>query len=377
MTRIFLVCALAWLPGASWGQEAWLPALPVLARPAPTAASIGATPLDSLTTKMGFALIVSRNAGGFGAETARVSAWSQGKDGLALRRGVGGWRLVSASGEGFSLSEGFGAALDHMNQFYRLASAAITASSPTYGELQAAFLSEAGVARVAELFEETIRERLEFDGQVLLPEIGGESTLDGGFDFHENPDRRRPVLRQIARFRDDPEELRRIYRENPEDMSQLDEINSIKNLLNLWPELVRRNSVPRQTMEKNLKGVVDSVLENSAHAYFQDTDDQAALAMRDQWSGRYAGLWHVHPPDYNVRKWETSTPPSKDDMEIARKVGQNLTIVFQPDGFDAYDLSPLFEAPTNDPALIKKISYRSERWREHFQELHDRLYPKR
>ena len=50
-------------------------------------------------------------------------------------------------------------------------------------------------------------------------------------------------------------------------------------------------------------------------------------------------------------------------MTNAIEKGQFVTIVFQPDGFDFYDLSPLAEIRRPDLSKARVIRHRSEEWR--------------
>jgi hypothetical protein len=54
-------------------------------------------------------------------------------------------------------------------------------------------------------------------------------------------------------------------------------------------------------------------------------------------------------------------------MQNAIELGQFLTLVFQPEGFDAYDLSPLARARTTSLARARVVSYRSAAWKLHFE----------
>jgi hypothetical protein len=54
-------------------------------------------------------------------------------------------------------------------------------------------------------------------------------------------------------------------------------------------------------------------------------------------------------------------------MQNAIELGQFLTIVFQPDGFDAYDLAPLAQSRTPSLARARIVSYRSPDWKPRFE----------
>lgn len=54
-------------------------------------------------------------------------------------------------------------------------------------------------------------------------------------------------------------------------------------------------------------------------------------------------------------------------MNLALEKGQFLTIVFQPDGFDVYDLEPLTSARQAVLSKARVIRYRSPEWARRFE----------
>jgi hypothetical protein len=54
-------------------------------------------------------------------------------------------------------------------------------------------------------------------------------------------------------------------------------------------------------------------------------------------------------------------------MQNTIELGQFLTLVFQPDGFDAYDLSPLARTRTTNLARARVVSYRAPDWTLRFE----------
>jgi hypothetical protein len=85
------------------------------------------------------------------------------------------------------------------------------------------------------------------------------------------------------------------------------------------------------------------------------------------WRGRYVGFWHIHPPRLRGAEFVSGIEPSLEDMRNAIELGQFLTLVFQPDGFDAYDLSPLARTGVLSLARAQVVSYRSPDWKAHFE----------
>jgi hypothetical protein len=56
-------------------------------------------------------------------------------------------------------------------------------------------------------------------------------------------------------------------------------------------------------------------------------------------------------------------------MRIAIEKGQFLTIVFQREGFDVYDLEPLANAGRPELSRARVIRYRSPEWERRFATL--------
>jgi hypothetical protein len=180
-------------------------------------------------------------------------------------------------------------------------------------------------------------------------------------------------LLEVSRLQNDPEQLSRLYERYPEQMREIDDHHVLKNLLDRLPSWVAKGFPSKEKREEFFRQAVDTVLESSAHSFVLTVDSQLPAMCKDEWSGRYVGRWHVHPPDYQPETWAAAEPPSDDDMEIAQRNGQNLTIAFDPQGFDVYDLSALYGSTGLDASKIGKITYRNPQWGEHFQELHKKL----
>jgi hypothetical protein len=191
--------------------------------------------------------------------------------------------------------------------------------------------------------------------------------------FHEIPDMTRAILPRVAAAAKDEEELARLYQRFPEPMKAIDDSGLLANLIRLWPGWKARGMAPEK-MASVLSITVDTVLRNTSDSYIFDPDTQFAAIVSQDWSGRYVGRWHTHPPARRAAGWGGADIPSGPDMDIASKEGQNMVFVFQPDGFDFYDLSPMAGGA---PELAKclKTEYRSAAWRARFQALYDRAFP--
>ncbi len=125
---------------------------------------------------------------------------------------------------------------------------------------------------------------------------------------------------------------------------------------------------PPVTDEQRL--VLDRILASAVAVHFKtwtvNPEVQHAVIEQHDWRGRYVGFWHIHPPQQTVGGSAQGFEPSMEDMNIAMEKGQFLTIVFQPDGFDVYDLEPLATARQAVLSKARVIRYRSPEWAKRF-----------
>jgi hypothetical protein len=116
--------------------------------------------------------------------------------------------------------------------------------------------------------------------------------------------------------------------------------------------------------------VLDGILAGAVATYFKTwtvtPEVQHAMIEKNDWRGRYVGFWHIHPPARTAGRFAAGFEPSMEDMTIALEKGQFLTLVFQPDGFDAYDLEPLSRAGQAVLSKARVIRYRSADWSTKF-----------
>ena len=301
-----------------------------------------------------------------GEEALRVAAWAQGRDQLWLKPERRGWTLHGRGGS-LRLSNELGTSVDRVRQYFGMTDTTL-AKPITFEELTGALTSPAGVARVQALFEAMIRERVEIGGKVLLPERGGEATLDAGGEFKAWPAPTRESMRRLANAIDDEAELERLSREDA-GVQTLDEHGLLKNLVSLLPKWHARGDAPEKVAKIRRLSVM-TLLENGAETFVFDPPAQFEAILSHDWGGRYIGRWHLHPPHWTPGGFAGSEGPSPPDMEIAMESGQNLTIAFRPDGFDAYDLSELSEAKRVDLKLARVIRFRSAAWQRRFSTLH-------
>jgi hypothetical protein len=233
----------------------------------------------------------------------------------------------------------------------------------THDELRAAILSPAGVASIRALFERSIAESLEAAGTLVTPELGGESTLDaGGLILVSYPDPVHPILREMVSLRSDPARLLAFLESSPDGNAVLKGTGGLHALLY---QMAQGSPTEQQT------ALLDRVTESSVATFFKtwraDPGIQARMIESTDWSGRYVGFWHIHPPRLRSDGFESGIEPSVEDMQNAIDLGQFLTLVFQPEGFDAYDLSPLARTGTANLTRARVVSYRSRDWALHFE----------
>lgn len=355
-----LLAALLALASPALGQD-WSP--PSLEVAAPATSPEGARVLSPAA--VGQFLERRKGAGG---EAARAAAFASGRETLWLVREAGGWRLGSR-GASVEVSEELAAALRRVDAYFSLAEPTL-ANPITHAELSAALLSAEGVAKVRALFDSMIERRVVVQRIVIVPERGGEATLDSGLAFNEWEDPTRRALPKLAAAIDDDDELARLYAAEP-GVRDLDEHGLLKRLLESLPRWKARGDPPDR-IAKIRRLTVTTLLQNGGDAFLYDPASQLDAIAAQDWRGRFVGRWHTHPPHFQASGWGPSGEPSFPDLEIASQSGQNLTLSFHADGFDAWDLSAL-EGQAPSLALARPIRYRSAAWRSHFDARHDEV----
>jgi len=271
---------------------------------------------------------------------------------------------------GERLGDAVGKALLSSEQFYKMRLKAL-AKPVRAEELRAAVLSQDGVRQIQQMFDRVMEQRLLLGSKVVLAEIGGEATLDGTVRFNEVVDRTRPVRQLLARARDDEKEIARLYAAHPREMREIDEGDALRNTLERLAR-IRAKGRSEEFVRNLVRGAVDTVLEGSGNSYIYSFEALMETLSRKEWSGRYAGRWHLHPPVFLASGgWEAGEGPSGADLELARSGGR-LVISFQLDGFDVYDLDGLKNdrSARIDYSKIRKISHRSPEWARHFKTQH-------
>jgi len=253
------------------------------------------------------------------------------------------------------------AAQDRTRQYLGLARA--TLEQPiTPAELEAAVLSPAGVLAIAALFEKAIAAGVVAGGGVVTPELGGEATLyRGQLRFVEYPDALHPVIRRMLDLRTDPQALLDLLTGSVEGQQILAKTGGLHAHLFLMT-----TKPPTDDQRRVLDRILASAVAVHFKTWMVTPELQHAMIEQHEWRGRYVGFWHIHPPVQAVGGSMQGFEPSMEDMNVAMEKGQFLTIVFQPDGFDVYDLEPLATARQAVLSKARVIRYRSPEWEKRF-----------
>lgn len=250
--------------------------------------------------------------------------------------------------------------------YVELAQAALL-NPVSHDEISDAVRSAEGVAGIRELFEHSIDHSLSVDATPVAPELGGESILEAGRIVWINyPDPLHPVVRESVVRKHDPAELLAFLESSEGGRWLLKNTGGVHALL-----YQMTTTTPTGAQRELLDTIVGRMVAEHFKTWSTDAVIQARMIEQTEWRGRYVGFWHIHPPRLRVAasmEVLEGIEPSMGDMENAVQLGQFLTIVFQPSGFDVYDLSPLARLGRVDLSRVEVIRYRSEQWRQHFDQ---------
>ena len=252
-------------------------------------------------------------------------------------------------------------AQDRTRQYLGLARA--TLEQPiTPGELEAAVLSPDGVRDIAALFAKAIATSVVVGGVAVTPELGGEATIDRGvLRLAEYPDALHPVLRRMLEVRGDPRALLDLLTASVEGQQILSSTGGLHAHL---------FQMTTKTPTDEQRRVLDRILASAVAVHFKTwtvtPELQQTMIDKHDWRGRYVGFWHLHPPRQTAGGPGPGFEPSMEDMTIAMEKGQFLTLVFQADGFDAYDLEPLARTGQTVLSEARVIRHRSPDWAKRF-----------
>ncbi len=170
-----------------------------------------------------------------------------------------------------------------------------------------------------------------------------------------------PVVREMVERKQEPARLLEFLESTPDGRSVLQGTGGLHALL---------YQMSRETPTDQQAALLDKVIAGAVATHFKtwtaDPEIQARMIEATDWAGCYVGFWHIHPPRLTGDGFESGIEPSLEDMQNAVELGQFLTIMFQPDGFDAYDLSPLSRTGAASRAQARVVRHRSSEWKVHF-----------
>ena len=253
---------------------------------------------------------------------------------------------------------------DRVQQYLGLTQA--TLNRPiSAAELDAAVLSAVGIQDIAALFEEALASSLALGGSVVTPELGGEATLDGGrLQLIRYPDPLHPLVRRMVELKDDPAALLALLSQSAPGQEVLKKTGGLHALLY---QMTTRP--PSDAQRRAMDQVVLGAVATHFKTWTVSPEIQLEMIGQSEWRGRYVGFWHIHPPRQGAGAYAPGIEPSMEDMTIAVEKGQFLTIVFQPDGFDVYDLSSLAMSGRPELSAARVIRHRSAEWERRFRAL--------
>jgi hypothetical protein len=229
-------------------------------------------------------------------------------------------------------------------------------------ELEAALLSPAGVRDVAALFRRSLASASPTSAGTVIPELGGEATLHrGALRLAVYRDPRQEVVRRMLALGDDPAALLDFLTGSVEGQHVLAATGGLH--AHLFQMTTR---TPTAEQRRVLRGILDQAAAAHLRTWTVTPEVQRQMIETLDWRGRYVGFWHLHPPR-TADALTAGLEPGMEDMRIAIEKQQLLTIVFQPDGFDAYDLEPLARAGRADLSLARVVRHRSPDWRGRFR----------
>ena len=253
---------------------------------------------------------------------------------------------------------------DRVQQYLGLTQATLNRPISS-AELDAAVLSAAGVEDIAALFEAALASSLALGGSVVTPEMGGEATLDGGrLRFIAYPDPLHPLVRRVVELKDDPAAVLALLSQSPQGQEVLKKTGGLHALLY---QMTTRP--PTDAQRRAMDQVVLGAVSTHFKTWSVSPEVQLEMIRKNDWRGRYVGFWHIHPPRQGTGAYAPGIEPSMEDMTVAIEKGQFLTIVFQPDGFDVYDLSPLALSGRPELSNMRVLRHRSAVWERRFRAL--------
>jgi hypothetical protein len=308
----------------------------------------------------GLPSIARANLQGLGAEAQEVEAWmAKGRPPFIIDTAER--VLVDGAGRTTRVTSGMAVTLRNLTCWYSLE--APKDNPITHEQLRVAALAPRSVERIRKVFEDSIARGIRAGSKWLTPEAGGEAALDTELRLVEATNPQWKMVRDLVNASKDPGAVLKLYERAGSEAVLLDR----HDLLTL---ALDRYRIGARGAAAEVERAVLTIAENSAPTYVHEPSEQLAIVARTEWRGRYAGMWHTHPPHDGAFGWVAGDGPSFEDMQNAVLAGQYLTLAFQPDGFDLHDAAALSDAGKVDLSLMKVIRYRSPSWQAHFAALY-------
>jgi hypothetical protein len=195
--------------------------------------------------------------------------------------------------------------------------------------------------------------------------MGGEATLEAGrLRLVTYPDPVHAVIRRTVELKDEPAELLAFLSASPRGREVLETAGGLQALLY---QMTTRPPAEEQ------RRAMDQVLRGAVERFFKTWTVSPEVQLENirlhDWGGRYVGFWHLHPPRGSAQGPAPGIEPSLEDLTIAVEKGQLLTLVFQADGFDLYDLAPVAAAGAPVLSKARVVRHRSPDWERRFRGL--------
>ena len=228
----------------------------------------------------------------------------------------------------------------------------------TTQELKHAVLSPTGVDSIRRVFELSLSSAINLGEVTVLQGFGGEVTVHNNrLNLIHYPDPMHSLIQHIKPIKNDPIKLLSLLRNSVNGNLILNYSRPLNKLLGNYS--TREQS---EALIEQLDKYISHTIINYYQTWTLDPVTRVEAIEVTPWLGKYVGFWHSHPPRLIDSKLLPGEIPSSSDKLHASALGQFLTIVFQPTGFDLYDLSP-YGSPTNSQEVQPQvIQYRDPAW---------------
>ncbi|MEO5762537.1 MAG: hypothetical protein ABIR28_09535, partial [Vicinamibacteria bacterium] len=187
-------------------------------QPAPSTKS-GAVVLGATVGIDGLPAIVAFNYLGLGGEAARINTWFRNANSTVTLH-ANELRLQDEVGRSVALTPEMTTVLTRLNQWYGLAT---SEDEPiTHEQLRVATVSAGSVSRIQAIFDGAIGRAVLISGKWLVPETGGEATMDSELRLAEIKDPRWSTVQDLARLTGQPKAVGDLYTRREVEVSDVD-----------------------------------------------------------------------------------------------------------------------------------------------------------